>query len=82
MKIVMAGAGEVGSHLAKMLSQSSNEIVVIDSDGDRLERLEANADVMTVEGNPTSVSTLKEAGTEAFLEEAAKQYTAWKAAQQ
>ena len=64
MKIVIAGAGEVGSHLAKMLSQSSNEITVIDPDGERLGKLEAVADVMTVKGNPTSVKVLKEAGTE------------------
>ncbi|MBQ1866007.1 MAG: NAD-binding protein, partial [Bacteroidales bacterium] len=50
MKIVIAGAGEVGSHLAKMLSQSSNEITVIDPDGERLGKLEAVADVMTVKG--------------------------------
>ena len=32
MKIVIAGAGEVGSHLAKMLSNESNNITVLDSD--------------------------------------------------
>ena len=41
MKIVIAGAGEVGSHLAKMLSNESNEITVIDIDNDRLEALSA-----------------------------------------
>ena len=62
MKIVIAGAGEVGSHLAKMLSNESNEITVIDIRAERLETLRANADIITVEGNPSSIEVLNEAG--------------------
>lgn len=62
MKIVIAGAGEVGSHLAKMLSNESNYITVIDTDQERLDALSANADVVTVEGNPSTIRTLQEAG--------------------
>lgn len=62
MKITIVGAGEVGSHLAKMLRSSSNEITVIDNDGKRLQRLTSFADVATVEGHPTSVKVLKNAG--------------------
>ena len=62
MKIVIAGAGEVGSHLAKMLSNESNEITVIDSDNERLEALRTNTDVITVEGNPSAIHILQEAG--------------------
>ena len=62
MKIVIAGAGEVGSHLAKMLSNESNEITVIDSSYERLEALSSTADVVTVEGNPSAIHTLQEAG--------------------
>ena len=62
MKIVIAGAGEVGSHLAKMLSNESNEITVIDMDGERLQNLRASADVITVEGNPSAIHVLREAG--------------------
>ncbi|MBQ7812144.1 MAG: Trk system potassium transporter TrkA [Bacteroidales bacterium] len=62
MKIVIAGAGEVGSHLAKMLSNEANDITVIDSDQERLEALKANTDVVTVEGNPSSIHVLNEAG--------------------
>ena len=62
MKIVIAGAGEVGSHLAKMLSNESNEITVIDMDNDRLEALRTNTDVITVEGNPSAIKVLQEAG--------------------
>ena len=62
MKIVIAGAGEVGSHLAKMLSNESNEITVIDMNSDRLQNLRASADVITVEGNPSAIHVLREAG--------------------
>ena len=61
MKIVIAGAGEVGSHLAKMLSNESNDITVIDMDEKRLDALSANADIVTVEGNPSTIHTLQEA---------------------
>ena len=62
MKIVIAGAGEVGSHLAKMLSNEQNEITVIDSDNERLEALSANTDIVPVEGNPSAIHTLQNAG--------------------
>ena len=62
MKIVIAGAGEVGSHLAKMLSNESNEITVIDMNSERLQNLRASADVITVEGNPSAIHVLREAG--------------------
>ena len=64
MKIVIAGAGEVGSHLAKMLNNESNEITVIDSSQSRLDLLAANTDVITVEGNPSHIQVLKEAGAD------------------
>ena len=62
MKIVIAGAGEVGSHLAKMLNNEANEVTVIDVRGERLEALAATTDVITVEGNPSSIRVLNEAG--------------------
>ena len=64
MKIVIAGAGEVGSHLAKMLNNESNEITVIDSSQERLDALSVNTDVITVEGNPSDIAILKEAGAD------------------
>ena len=64
MKIVIAGAGVVGSHLAKMLSNEANDITVIDERSERLEALAANTDVVTVEGNPSAIHTLQEAGVE------------------
>lgn len=62
MKIIIAGAGEVGSHLAKMLSGEANDITVIDKSRERLDSLVANTDVVTVEGNPSSIKVLYEAG--------------------
>jgi trk system potassium uptake protein TrkA len=62
MRIVIEGAGEVGSHLAKMLSGEANEITVIDNDESRLTRLSSQVDVVSVSGNPSSIRTLKEAG--------------------
>lgn len=64
MRIVIAGAGEVGSHLAKMLSNESNEITVIDSNPARLDALTANTDVITVEGNPSAIKVLLDAGAD------------------
>lgn len=61
MKIVIAGAGEVGSHLAKMLSNEANEITVIDSDQERLDILSSHTDVITVNGNPSAIRTLHDA---------------------
>ncbi|MBQ5828157.1 MAG: NAD-binding protein, partial [Bacteroidales bacterium] len=45
MKIIIAGAGEVGSHLAKMLSNESNNLTIIDSNESRLNKLREVADV-------------------------------------
>ena len=62
MKIVIAGAGEVGSHLAKMLSNESNDLTIIDTKESNLNNLAQIADVVTVFGSPTSISTLEQAG--------------------
>ena len=59
MKIIIAGAGEVGSHLAKMLSEEkNNNLTIIDHSESRLNKLSEIADVVTVFGNPTSIATL------------------------
>lgn len=62
MKIVIGGAGEVGSHLAKLLSRENQDIILIDADADKLAPLDANFNLMTLQGNPTSFDTLREAG--------------------
>lgn len=62
MKIVIAGAGEVGSHLGKLLSREEQDIVMIDSDREKLDRLDANYNLMTCVGSPTSFRALVNAG--------------------
>ena len=64
MKIVIAGAGEVGCHLAKMLSEGYHEITIIDNDEERLALVTESMDVLTVQGNPTSIKVLKSAGVD------------------
>lgn len=61
MKVVIQGAGAVGSHLAKMLRGEGNDITVIDDDSVRLQNLASSADIYTINGNPTSISVLREA---------------------
>ena len=61
MRIVIAGVGEVGSHLAKMLSGSGHDITVIDDDPKLLADVSSLADVITVEGDATTFSVLRKA---------------------
>ncbi|MDR0873020.1 MAG: Trk system potassium transporter TrkA [Prevotellaceae bacterium] len=62
MKIIIAGAGEVGTHLAKMLANENQDIIVIDENEDKLRPLESNYDLLAIKGNATSLKDLKEAG--------------------
>lgn len=62
MKIIIAGAGEVGTHLAKLLSGENQDIILMDENEEKLSRLGNNIDLMTVCLSPTSISGLKEAG--------------------
>lgn len=64
MRIVIAGAGEVGTHLAKLLSREEQDIVVLDPDNYRLANLDANYNLMTQKGNPISFKDLRRAGVE------------------
>lgn len=64
MKIIIAGAGQVGGHLAKMLSFEYHDITIIDHDESRLFRVSESADVITINGRPTSIEMLKSAGVE------------------
>ena len=61
MKIVIAGAGEVGTHLAKMLSQENHDIILMDQEAERLDFLRSNMEVLPLVGNPTSLRDLGEA---------------------
>ena len=64
MKILIAGAGEVGTHLAKLLEQENHYITLMDSDKDRLETIRDYPDILTYTGNCTSLKDLGEAGVE------------------
>ena len=63
MKIIIEGAGQVGSHLAKMLSAEGSDVTVLDDDPERIRSLASSADVATVLGPNSSIPLLKEAGT-------------------
>lgn len=62
MRIIIAGAGEVGSHLAKMLSHENHDIVLVDPDEHKLKVLGSNLDLLTLEGSATSLELLTTAG--------------------
>ena len=62
MKILIAGAGVVGTHLAKLLSRENHDIVLVDTNEERLANVENNFDIMTMNASPTSIAALKEAG--------------------
>ncbi len=64
MKIVIVGAGDVGSYLAKDLSQRSEDVIIVDTDSRALERVEEKTDVMTMRGNGTFRKTLAEVGVQ------------------
>lgn len=62
MKIIIAGAGAVGTHLAKLLSREKQDIILMDDDEEKLSTLSSNFDLMTVQASPSSISGLKEVG--------------------
>ncbi len=62
MKIVIAGAGAVGTHLSKLLSTENHDCVLIDDDDERLGNVDGNYDIMALCSSPTSIKTLKDAG--------------------
>lgn len=61
MKIVIAGAGAVGTHLAKLLSGENQDIILVDEDEEKLARLDSNFDLLTVKASPTSIKDLRDA---------------------
>ena len=61
MKIIIAGAGEVGFHLAKLLSFESQDITLIDPDKECLQYADSHLDIRVIKGDATSISILKEA---------------------
>ena len=64
MKIIIAGAHDIGSHLAKLLSKNNHDIVLMDEDEDRLDSISPDYDLLTMHASPSSLKALKEAGAE------------------
>ena len=62
MKIIIAGAGAVGTHLAKLLSREKQDIILMDDNEEKLSTLNSNFDLMTATASPTSIKGLKEVG--------------------
>lgn len=60
MRIVIAGAGEVGTHLAKMLANENHEIILIDPEEANLKPIDNSLDLLTFEGSATSVRLLQD----------------------
>jgi trk system potassium uptake protein TrkA len=62
MRIVIVGAGQVGYHLADQLSHLDQDVVVIDTDTEKVELIADRLDVLALVGNGASVPILEEAG--------------------
>jgi len=60
MKIIIAGAGDVGSHLAKLLSSESHDIYLIDKNEERLNSISSQFDVFTILGDAKSVEIMEQ----------------------
>ena len=65
MKIIIAGAYDIGRHLARLLSRNNQDIVLIDNDVARLDSVGAEYDIMSLQGEVTDISALKEANVAA-----------------
>jgi trk system potassium uptake protein TrkA len=61
MKIIIAGAGEVGFHLAKLLSYESQDITLIDPVKENLYYADTHLDIRTLRGDSTSIKILNDA---------------------
>ena len=61
MRVIVVGAGAVGSNIAESLA-ADHDVVVVDRDGDRVESLADGLGVRAVEGDGASLETLEEAG--------------------
>ena len=64
MKIIIAGAYAIGTHLAKLLSRDHEDITLIDPDEERIASIGSDFDLLTIAESPTSVKVLKSAGAE------------------
>lgn len=63
MKIIIAGAGAVGTHLARLLAKEKQDITLLDENEEKLSKMSDDVDLMTMNVSPTSINGLKDAGT-------------------
>lgn len=61
MKIIIAGAGAVGTHLARLLVQENHDIILLDEDRERLNAIKDNVELLSRVGNCTSLKALSDA---------------------
>ena len=64
MNIAIAGASDIGFHLAKLLSFEAQDITLIDADKELLNYADNNLDLRAVKGDPSALATLKLAGVD------------------
>lgn len=64
MKIIVLGAGQVGSTVATNLASENNDITVVDTDADVLSELHNTLDIRTIQGSGSHPSVLRQAGAE------------------
>ena len=64
MRIIIAGMGDVGYHLAKELSYESHDIIAIDTNQQRLAHTDSMTDILSINGSATSLNILRQANTE------------------
>ncbi|WP_282037061.1 Trk system potassium transporter TrkA [Saccharicrinis aurantiacus] len=64
MRIIIAGAGEVGTHVAKLMCNANHDVILIDDNAERLQQMEAHFDLMTIVGSVSSIDDLKSANVE------------------
>ena len=62
MKIIISGAYAIGTHLAKLLSRNNQDTVLIDDDEERLLNVSSDYDLLTINDDPSRISTMVEAG--------------------
>lgn len=62
MKVVIAGAGEVGTHLARMLTNEDHDIVLLDDSQEKLSKISNDVDLLTIPGSAHSFHDLKQTG--------------------
>ncbi|MDE0975889.1 MAG: NAD-binding protein, partial [Arenicellales bacterium] len=62
MKIIILGAGQVGTSMAEILSREDNDVTLVDIDNEKLEGLQDRLDIRTLHGAASHPSILEQAG--------------------